>query len=493
MMQVKQIKFSKGRPHEKGKIPKQILARRQVTVKVGIVGAGISGLASAQAILARDPGADVTVFEAAHRAGGKVETEVTPEGYLCEWGVNAFLDKSPRTLELCDELGLSPLRGDESAKKRYVYSEGELHKLPEKPPQFLKSRLLSWPGRLRVLAEVFTGPGGKDDETLAEFGTRHLGREAFEKLIDPMASGVFAGDASRMSLKSCFPRIHEVEAQYGSLIRGLIKLQKEARHSGAKDTPGPGPGGMLTSFAGGMSELTGRLAGLLGDRVRLATPAAGVTYEGGRYSLQLEAQGNETFDSLILAAPAHVQGPMLQDISAVIAEEIGAIPYPPLAVVCLGYDRKRMGPGLDGFGFLVPSREKRDILGTVVDSNVFPNRAPPGKVLLRTMVGGARAPALAELPDDRLLDRVFANLRDILGIASEPEFVSIYRHQKAIPQYLVGHGDRLKLIDDELRKFPGLILTGNAFRGVSLNDCVLNAARTAEALLPGSPAGGSAS
>jgi oxygen-dependent protoporphyrinogen oxidase len=453
-------------------------------VKVGIVGAGISGLATAQAILAREPAAEVTIFESGNRPGGKVETEATREGYLCEWGVNAFLDKSPRTLELCAEVGLSPLRGDESAKKRYVYSEGELHKLPEKPPQFLKSRLLSWPGRLRVLGEVFTGPGGKDDETLAEFGTRHLGREAFEKLIDPMASGVFAGDATRMSLKSCFPRIHEVESQYGSLIRGLIKLQKEARRSGKKDAPGPGPGGMLTSFTGGMSELTDTLAGQLGQRLRLATAVVGVSFEQGRYGLHLAPGSTEEFDSVVLAAPAHAQAPMLQDLSDAIAGQIGAIPYPTLAVVCLGFDRARMGPGLDGFGFLIPSREKRDILGTVVDSNVFPNRAPAGKVLLRTMVGGARQPQLAELPDDQLLDRVLANLKDIMGLAADPEFVSIYRHQQAIPQYLVGHSERLRIIDAELQKFPGLVLTGNAFRGVSLNDCVLNAMTTAQSLLP---------
>jgi oxygen-dependent protoporphyrinogen oxidase len=453
-------------------------------VKVGIVGAGISGLATAQAILGREPAADVTIFEAGNRPGGKVETEAVAAGYLCEWGVNAFLDKSPRTLELCAEVGLTPLRGDESAKKRYVYSEGELHQLPEKPPQFLKSRLLSWPGRLRVIGEVFTGPGDKDDETLAEFGTRHLGREAFEKLIDPMASGVFAGDATRMSLKSCFPRIHEVESQYGSLIRGLIKLQKEARRSGRKDTPGPGPGGMLTSFAGGMSELTDALAALLGPRLRLATPIVGVSYEQGRYRLHPEAGAGEEFDSVVLAAPAHAQGPMLRDLAPAIAAEVDAIHYPALAVVCLGYDRVRMGPGLDGFGFLIPSREKRDILGTVVDSNVFPNRAPEGKVLLRTMVGGARNPGLAELPDDQLLDRVLANLKDIMGVAADPEFVSIYRHARAIPQYLVGHSERLRMIDEELQRFPGLVLTGNAFRGVSLNDCVLNAMKTASSLLP---------
>jgi len=462
-------------------------------VKAAIVGAGISGLATAQALLARQPGAHVTIFEAGNRAGGKVETETVPAGYICEWGVNAFLDKSPRTLELCAEIGLTPLRGDESAKKRYVYSEGELHKLPEKPPQFLKSRLLSWPGRLRVLGEVFTGPGGKDDETLAEFGTRHLGREAFEKLIDPMASGVFAGDATRMSLKSCFPRIHEVESQYGSLIRGLIKLQKEARRSGKKDTPGPGPGGMLTSFAGGMSELTDTVAGLLGERLRLASPVAGVDYANGRYSVYFAGGESEEFDTVILAAPAHAQAPMLRELAPVVADQIAGIPYPALAVVCLGFDRARMGPGLEGFGFLVPSRERRDILGTVVDSNVFPNRAPEGKVLLRTMIGGARSPQLAELPDDQLLDRILANLKDIMGIANAPEFVSVYRHQQAIPQYLVGHAERLRIIDEELQKFPGLVLTGNAFRGVSLNDCVLNAMKTAQSLLPDPTSGGSSS
>jgi protoporphyrinogen/coproporphyrinogen III oxidase len=457
-------------------------------VKAAIVGAGISGLATARAILAREPAAELTVFEARERAGGKVETEVTAQGYLCEWGVNAFLDKVPRTLELCAEVGLAPLRGDASAKKRYVYSEGRLHKLPEKPPEFLASRLLSWPGRLRVLAEVFAGASGKDDETLAEFGTRHLGREACEKLLDPMASGVFAGDASRMSLKACFPRIHEVEAEHGSLIRGLIRLQREARRAGRKDRPGPGPGGLLTSFEDGMSALTDTLAAQLGDRLRLATAVEAVGHEQGRYTLRLANGTSEEFDTVVVAAPAHAQRHMLRDLSPRIAAELDAIPYPALAVVCMGFDSARIGarqrPGLDGFGFLIPSREKRGILGAVFDSNVFPNRAPGGKSLLRTLVGGARAPQLAGQSDEALLAAVLGDLRDILDIRVEPEFVSIYRHERAIPQYLVGHARRLEVIGEELRRFPRLVLSGNAFRGVSLNDCVLNAQKTAEALLP---------
>lgn len=453
-------------------------------MKTAIVGAGISGLATAQALLARNPHAEVVVFESGRRTGGKVLTETTAEGYLCEWGVNAFLDKSPRTLELCSEIGLAPLSADSAAKTRYVFSESELHKLPEKPPEFLFSKLLSFPGRMRVIAEVFSGRTRKPDETLEEFGTRHLGREAFQKLIDPMASGVFAGDATRMSLKSCFPRIHEVESEYGSLIRGLIKLQKAARKEGKKETPGPGPGGLLTSFKGGMSVLTDTLAAELGSRVRLNSVVESIAPSGEQYVLHMANGASEEFDSVVLAAPAYAQSEILREMAPGIAADVEAIEYPSLAVVCMGYNKARAGNCLDGFGFLVPSREKRNILGTVADSNVFPDRAPEGHLLLRTMVGGARSSHLAELPEDQLTDMIRSELKGILGLTVDPDFVSIYRHARAIPQYLVGHADRLASIEAKLLKFPGLVMTGNAFRGVSLNDCVLNALKTAQSLVP---------
>ena len=452
-------------------------------VKVAIVGAGISGLATAHAILEREPRASLSVFEAGSRAGGKVITERTEEGYLCEWGVNAFLDKSPPTLELCRKLGLEVLPADVSAKKRFVFSEGALHKLPEKPPEFFSSKLLSLGGRLRVVGEVFSGRAKKPDETLAEFGARHLGKEAFEKLIDPMASGVFAGDARVMSVKSCFPRIREVEDEYGSLIRGLIKLQKAARKEGKKDKPGPGPGGILTSFEDGMSVMTDTLAAGLDSRVRYNSAVQGIGKSGDGYSVYLDGSAEEHFDRVVLASPAYAQAAMLAELSPGIAELVGGIGYPSLAVVCLGYRRDDVAGDMDGFGFLVPSREKRDILGTVADSYVFPNRAPEGHVLLRTMIGGARSSELAHLPDDRLLDVVRSNLKDIMGVTADPVFAKIYRHERAIPQYLVGHEDRLQAIAGELESFPGLVMTGNAFRGVSLNDCVVNARATANLLV----------
>jgi oxygen-dependent protoporphyrinogen oxidase len=449
-------------------------------LKITIVGAGISGLATAQAVLARRPEAEIEIFEADRRVGGKVWTEISPEGYLCEGGVNGFLNKIPRTLELCNEVGITPLTASSSAAKRYVFSRGELHKLPQKPPEFMASRLLSVRGRLRVLYEFFAGGSDNPDETLAEFGTRRLGREAFERLIDPMASGVFAGDATKMSVNSCFPRIKEVEAEYGSLIRGLIKLQMKARKEG--NTPGPGPGGSLTSFDDGMSVLTDSLATMLGSRIHTASAVAGVSRKSKLYTLHMADGTDKETRLLILAVPAFTQSSILQEYDPELAGLLGGIEYPPLSVVCLGFREDRIAPYLDGFGFLVPSGENRSILGTVVDSNVFPGRAPEGHVLFRTMVGGARAPQLGELPDDQLLDRVRADLKDITGLAAAPEYCRIFRHEKAIPQYVVGHAARLEAIDRVLEKHPRLVLTGNAFRGVSLNDCVVNAWKTAEFL-----------
>lgn len=459
-------------------------------MKIAIVGAGISGLSTAQAILSRNPRADIVVFESVQRVGGKVWTETSTEGFVCEGGVNGFLDKIPRTLELCKEIGLIPVAANAAAQRRYVFSQQALHRLPEKPAEFLTSRLLSVAGRLRVLFETLAGGTDKEDETLAEFGTRRLGREAFQKLIDPMASGVFAGDATKMSLQSCFPRIYELEAEYGSLIRALVKLQLQARREGKRSTPGAGPGGRLTSFSAGMGALTDRLAAVLGSRIRTASPVVGISRKGGGYALHLAHGADEESDVLILAIPAYAQAQILREYEPELARLLEGIEYPALSVVCLGYQKKPLGRYPDGFGFLVPSREQRSILGTIVDSNVFAGRAPEGTVLLRTMVGGARTPRLAELPDDQLIDRVRADLQDITGLSAEPCFSRIFRHEKAIPQYLVGHAARLEAITRVLVRHPGLVLTGNALRGVSLNDCVVNAWKTAESLVPAAVMGG---
>jgi oxygen-dependent protoporphyrinogen oxidase len=450
-------------------------------MKTVIVGAGISGLATAYALLVKHPDIELEIFEASARAGGKVWSDHTEEGFLCESGVNAFLDNRPGTLALSQELELAPVTSHDAARHRFVYSDQQLHELPTTPPAFLRSNLLSVTGRLRVALETLQPRGSKADESLADFARRRLGQEAFEKLIDPMASGVFAGDAEALSLKSCFPRIHEVESEFRSLILGLIRLQLRARHAG-KALPGAGPGGKLTSFDGGMSTLTDAIAHKLGDRLHLSTPIAGIEKNNDHYHLHLTNGHSVETERLILAAPAHAQAKLLQTMAPTLSEELAAIPYPSLSVCCLGFKRDKIQHALKGFGFLVPSRENRNILGTLWDSSIFPHRTPPGYVLLRSMIGGAHAPQLALLPDDQLVDVVRQELAAIMGIEALPDFVRVYRHQQAIPQYVVGHQQRLTNIEAMLKSHANLILTGNAYRGVALNDCIANAYQLADRL-----------
>ncbi|NNL96150.1 MAG: protoporphyrinogen oxidase, partial [Xanthomonadales bacterium] len=289
----------------------------------------------------------------------------------------------------------------------------------------------------------------------------------------------------RMSLASCFPRINELELQYGSLIRALVSLQFKAHREGRKKLPGAGPGGTLTSFGEGISELIERLEAVLAGSIRKNTPVAGVSMQNGDYQLQLENGTTEDFHALIMAVPAWVQSQLLDQLSPAISRTLSRVYYPPLSVVCLGYDEADIPPSLNGFGFLVPSTERKHILGAVIDSNVFPNRAPAGRALIRVMAGGSRAPGIAMREDSSLVDLVKGDLEAMTGIAAEPEFCRVYRHMRAIPQYHVGHGHLIDELADSLVAFPGLYLAGNAFKGVSLNDCVANAFRIADQITNG--------
>jgi len=440
--------------------------------RIVIVGGGISGLSLAYLLQREKPSLDLILFEAEERLGGKIWTD-RAEGFLCESGVNGFLNNKPKTLELSAELALAPLRSSDAARKRFIFSNGRLHLLPESPPAFFKSDLLSVWGRIRIIYEILAPRGDKDDESLAEFGKRRLGGDAFEKLIDPMASGIYAGDPGALSLKSCFPKIHELEVEHGSLIRALIKLQLKAKKEG-KASPGPGPGGVLTSFSDGMEALILALKSVLGDRVRTHSKVTSLMKTGVRYSMSLQDGSAIESDTVVLATPAHASSEILRDFDPFLSRSLSDVPYPPVSVVCMGYRKEKVGRGLDGFGFLVPFREGRRILGTLWDSSIFPNRAPEGHVLLRTMIGGARAAGLAMQDEGVLVDMVSGELREIMGIKVPPDFARVYRHEKAIPQYTIGHQERLEAMDSRLANHEGLFLAGNAYRGISVNDCIAN-------------------
>jgi oxygen-dependent protoporphyrinogen oxidase len=285
-----------------------------------------------------------------------------------------------------------------------------------------------------------------------------------------------------MSVNSCFPRIKEVETEYRSLIIGLIKLQMKAAKEKRGDQPQAGPSGKLTSFYNGMSEMSDAIAGVLGERLRLGSTVEGLTRESDHYDLHLSNGERYQAERVILAVPAYAQASILKELAPDISGRLLEIPYPPLAICCLGYPRNKIKHDLNGFGFLVPSRERKKILGTLWDVSIFPNRAPQGQVLLRTMVGGARAADYAVEDQQKLVDTVRAELASIMGVDATPDFIKSYRHDKSIPQYNLGHAKRLADIEKTLKKYPNLILTGNAYKGVALNDCVANAYQLAESL-----------
>lgn len=461
-------------------------------MKVTVVGAGISGLATAFSVQqgARQLGLDVTleIFEKNDCPGGKIRSEKV-DGYLCEWGPNGFLDSKPMTLDLCHEAHMAAqlLRSNDAARKRFIFAGGCLQRVPESAVDFFRSSLVSWPGKLRLAAELVV-PCRKDgvDETLADFVRRRLGREALDRLVGPMASGIFAGDPETMSLRSCFPRIYELEQQYGGLIRALLLLARQKRierRDGKAVAGAAGPGGILTSFAGGIQQLTDGLAQHLEGSLRLGEAVASITPLKEGFSLR--TQGGRVYETevLISAVPATVLASQVEFFSAGMADQLRQIPYAPLHVACFGYRRESVPKGVDGFGYLAAKGSGLHSLGTLWSSSIFPGRAPEGHVLLRTMFGGATRPDSVNLSADEVQQRVQEDLKRTMAIEQLPEFVKIIRHTAAIPQYVSGHAARLRSLEESALAYPGLVLVGNAFYGVGLNDCVAAANRAAKRVL----------
>ena len=463
--------------------------------KIVIIGGGISGLATAWLLRdkARAAGKEleITLLEKEERPGGKIRS-IKADGYTCEWGPNGFLDSKPQTLDLCRAIGVESNlhRSNDNARKRFIFSGGELHQLPDGGPAFLKSRLISWPGKLRLAMEptpfISSAPAGVD-ETLAAFGRRRLGKEALDKLIAPMVSGIFAGDPETMSLVSCFPRIAELEREYGGLIRAMIMLGKKKKRDQAEGkvvSSAAGPGGVLTSFREGIQYLSDALATLLGGIVKPGVSVTSVE-KGGSVPFRVKCSDGSEYeaDQVIVASPAFAAAEMLAGLDGGIAGVLQQIPYASMTVICFGYGRDQIKRSLDGFGYLIPKKEGRNTLGTLWDSSMFENRAPEGKVLLRSMMGGACFPEYVKLSDDEVVAKVRQDLALAMGIDAVPEFIRIFRHPQAIPQYTVGHGKRLQALEESLKAHPGLILTGNSYRGIGLNDCVAAAERAADEAL----------
>ncbi len=463
-------------------------------MRIVVAGAGLSGLSLCHALEEKLAGAgrtaEIFLFESEGITGGKVRT-IKEDGYLVEWGPNGFLNNKPDTLELCKKLGIDKimLPSNDAARKRYIYAGGELHRLPESPGAFLASRLLSWPAKLRLMGELFVPPAPADrDQTLAEFAVRRLGPETLERLIGPMASGIFGGDPETMSLKSCFPRIFELERDYGGLFKAMIKLglQKKKEKKKKDEKSGPaGPGGVLTSFEGGLEVLTNSLRDAFKGTIFMQAPVQKVEKDpDGGFIVHAGGQKSPVkADVFVTASPAYAASSFLAPVDPAIPGTLDRIPYAPMSIICFGLKKEGVGHSLDGFGFLVGMKEKSRILGSLWDSSIFPGRAPEGYCSLRSMAGGARDTKTPFLTDPELVGIVEKELGHIMGLKSKPEFVKVFRHEQAIPQYIVGHGKNLEQCDSLETKHRGLFFAGNSFRGVGINDCVREAYLVADKIL----------
>ena len=434
---------------------------------VAIVGGGIAGLAAGHFLLQARPHWKPIILEKDEVAGGKVQT-TQHDGYTFDWGPNGFLTNVTDTLELAKNIGLdaSMQRAAAAAKYRYLYKQGRLTALPSSPPAFIKTELLSLKGKVRAVLELIKGKPVHTEETVYAFLERHFGHELAEVFADAIVSGISAGDPKQLSLDALFPRFRALEHEHGSLIKGMVKAQRQAKQTPYSD-------GRLTSFEGGISTLIKALEQKLASYLRLGVEVTSLSPHQAGYTLALSNGENLEADTVILATPAFVTGRLLEPLYPEAARVLTSIPYADVSVFGLGYDRIDVPRALNGFGFLTPRGEGLDSLGVLWSSSIFPDQAPQGKVMLRVICGGVQEPNFIKLSDDEALERVRRDLRLSMGITAEPEFCDYIRWSKGIPQYLLGHKQNVESLRSALAN--NLALIGNAYDGVGVNDAVRSA------------------
>ena len=445
-----------------------------VDVDVVVVGGGISGLAAAFGAQRR--GASVEVLDAGARIGGVIGT-AHRDGVLYEKGPNSALDTTPLINELLDALSIRAERADASpvAATRFIVRGGRLVPLPTSPGAFLTTPAFTLGAKLRLLREPFIAPAPPDaEESIAAFVRRRLGTEFLDYAIDPFVSGVYAGDPEQISVPAAFPRLHALEQKYGSLIKGQIKGARERKRNAekAKNTAGS------FSFRSGMQTVTDALAAAVGrvmTEVRVQQVERGAdgmwTVTGTRGGERVVRRAR----TVVLAAPAYEAAKLVRELAPIATQGLAAIQYAAIASVASVYRRADIAHSLSGFGFLVPKKEQRQILGSLFSSSMFEGRAPAGAVLLTSFIGGLRNPALPAKPDTDLAEIVHGELRALVGARNAPLWADITRWTHAIPQYNLGHRERLHPVEDAERALPGLYFCANYRGGVSVGDCIKSA------------------
>ncbi len=460
--------------------------------RVAIIGGGISGLSAAFHLeKARAAGADITytLFESAQRLGGSMYSDRVNE-CLVEAGPDSFLTEKPWALTLCKELGIDDqlIGSNDAQRKTYIVVKGKLVVMPDGlmfmvPTKLLPtamSPLFSWETKLRMARELLHPPRPMEtDETVGELVERHFGAEVVDRLADPLLSGVYGGDANKLSARAVLPRFVEMEEKFGSLSRAMLAAHNKMRAMAGKQPPRP----LFSSLKDGMQQLVDAIVARLDpSAIRTRTRIRHVYPEGDGWRVAIDIGGSENFDAIIMATPANVAGALLEAVDRDLADDLMGITYSSSVTVTLGYHMDQLKHLPPGFGFLVPRSEGTRMLACTFVHNKFPHRAPRNKGILRCFLGGARDEAVLNLTDDEIVDTVRAELKQIVELDARPMFERVYRWRGAMAQYESGHIARVERIEKRVKEIPGLALAGNAFHGIGVPDCIREGMNAANAI-----------
>ena len=470
-----------------------------------IIGGGIAGLAAAFYVSKQTKTAiKTTLLEQADYWGGKIVTERVPYGeghFVIEGGPDTFVVTKPWGVKLCKELGIADrLKGtNPETKKTYILKNGKLHELPGGltmmiPTEFgpmIHTGLLSWPAKVRMGLDFLLPPASVNgDETLGAFVTRRLGRAAYENLIEPLMSGIYAGDGDKLSLQSTFPYLRDLELKHGGLVKGALALRRErmrkARADGNSPSPTPGSRSIFLTPISGLLEIVEALIHQLensGVNLHLHKTVKKVSQDAGRYSVRLTNGEAITADRVILATPSFVTAELIAGFAPDLADELLPIEYVSTATVTLAYRESDLLRPLDGYGYVIPRREGRKALACTWTSTKFPHRAPEGYALLRVFIGRAGQENEIAWDESALLKIAQEELHLTLGITAKPLVWRIFTWEKAMPQYNLGHPERLDRIERHLVAYPRLALAGNAYQGIGIPDCIHSGQLAAEKIL----------
>lgn len=452
-----------------------------MTKRIAIVGGGISGLAAAYA-LSSGPGFDVSVFEQSERFGGKLKTDHV-DGFIIEGGADSIVGMSGRVSEITTVVGLADqlITPNPNSKGAYILRKGTLHPIPEglsglvptRLAPMLRTGLISPLGKLRMLLELgIPANQTPGDETLAAFARRRFGSEAYDYLLEPLLAGISSGDGRTISLRATFPQWSTAELEHGSVIRGMIASRRNESGEAAKRG--------FFSYRTGMETLINALCEFLKGKVRLQTLAGARRLERREteYELVVDRSGiqrREQFDEVVIALPSWECARLLETLDAQLSRTLMDIPQRSAALVSIGFKEAETRGKLNGTGYLSPQIEGRSASAMTWSSSKWQGRAPAGHDLVRVYFGRGAGGDVVTEDDVTLIQMARDELAEIVGIRGEPVVTSVSRWKQSLPQYTIGHLERVTAIERAVARHSGLAITGNMFHGVGISRCILSA------------------